>query len=85
MCAKPMLVPVLAEAGSGLRLNKHLEHDDGELVFLHACKLGLEGIVSKRLRSGYRSGLSPDRLKEETFGGRGEARSGRGLEQAGGQ
>jgi hypothetical protein len=29
--AKPMLVPVLAEAGSGLRLNKHLEHDDGNL------------------------------------------------------
>jgi hypothetical protein len=55
MCAKPMLVPVLAEAGSGLRLNKHLEHDDGELVFRHACKLGLEGIVSKRLGSRYRS------------------------------
>jgi bifunctional non-homologous end joining protein LigD len=25
-----------------------LEHEDGEVVFRHACKLGLEGIVSKR-------------------------------------
>jgi bifunctional non-homologous end joining protein LigD len=27
---------------------EHLEHDDAELVFRHACKMGLEGIVSKR-------------------------------------
>jgi ATP-dependent DNA ligase len=31
-------------------------------LFRHACKLGLEGIVSKRLGSRYRSGRSPDRL-----------------------
>jgi hypothetical protein len=29
-----------------LRLNEHME-EDGPLVFHHACKLGLEGIVSK--------------------------------------
>jgi bifunctional non-homologous end joining protein LigD len=29
-------------------------------VFRHACKLGLEGIVSKRKGSPYRSGRSPD-------------------------
>jgi hypothetical protein len=29
----------------------------------HACKLGLEGIVSKRKNSPYRSGRSPDWLK----------------------
>ena len=29
----------------------------------HACKMGLEGIVSKRLGSRYRSGRSPDWLK----------------------
>jgi ATP-dependent DNA ligase len=29
----------------------------------HACKLGLEGIVSKRKGSPYRSGRSPDWLK----------------------
>ena len=36
---------------------------DGAVVFQHACKMGLEGIVSKRLGSRYRSGRSPDWLK----------------------
>jgi hypothetical protein len=33
------------------------------IVFAHACKIGLEGIVSKRKDSAYRSGRSPDWLK----------------------
>jgi ATP-dependent DNA ligase len=45
---KATLASVLAKAGSGLRLNEHLEHDDGEVVFRHACKIGLEG--SHRMR-----------------------------------
>ena len=36
----------LAKAGPGVRLNEHMECDDGEIVSRHACKLGLEGIVS---------------------------------------
>jgi ATP-dependent DNA ligase len=36
---------------------------NGPTVFAHACKLGLEGIVSKRKDSAYRSGRSPDWLK----------------------
>ena len=32
--------------------------ETGDVVFRHACKLGLEGIVSKRLGSPYRSGRS---------------------------
>jgi ATP-dependent DNA ligase len=32
-------------------------------VLTHGCKLGLEGIVSKRKGSPYRSGRSPDWLK----------------------
>src|SRR5262249_32625055 len=36
---------------------------DGPTVFAHACKMGLEGIVSKRKDSAYRSGRSPDCLK----------------------
>ena len=60
---KATLASVLAKAGLGIRLNEHLEHDDGEVVFRHACKLGLEGIVSKRKGSPYRSGRSPDWLK----------------------
>ena len=34
----------------GLQFNAHLTHP-GDIVFEHACKLGLEGIVSKRLGS----------------------------------
>ena len=44
-------------------VNEHLEHPDGHVVFHHACTLGAEGIVSKRLGSRYRSGRSPDWLK----------------------
>ena len=40
-----------------------MEFDDGETVFRHACKMGLEGIVSKRKDSPYRSGRSKDWLK----------------------
>ncbi len=36
---------------------------DGEMVLGHACKMGLEGIVSKRKDSPYRSGNSPDWIK----------------------
>src|SRR5262249_32023702 len=46
----------------GLRRTGPLAHD-GESVFRHACKMGLEGIVSKRLGSRYRSGRSKDWLK----------------------
>jgi ATP-dependent DNA ligase len=38
---------------------------DGPTVFAHACKMGLEGIVSKRKGSPYRSGRSPDWLKSK--------------------
>jgi hypothetical protein len=33
--------------------------------FRHACKMGLEGIVSKRKDSAYRSGRSPDWPKKK--------------------
>jgi bifunctional non-homologous end joining protein LigD len=52
----------VAKARSGIRFNEHME-GDGQTVFAHACKLGLEGIVSKRKDSAYRSGRSPDWLK----------------------
>jgi bifunctional non-homologous end joining protein LigD len=44
----------------GIELSDHMEHDDAALVFQHACKLGLEGIISKRKDSPYRSGRSLD-------------------------
>jgi bifunctional non-homologous end joining protein LigD len=40
-----------------------MEHPEGDVAFRHACKMGLEGIISKRLGSRYRSGRSPDWLK----------------------
>jgi ATP-dependent DNA ligase len=41
----------------GIVLNEFFE-GDGDILFEHACKLGCEGIVSKRLGSPYRSGRS---------------------------
>jgi bifunctional non-homologous end joining protein LigD len=52
----------VAKARPGIRFNEHIE-GDGPTVFAHACKMGLEGIVSKRKDSMYRSGRSPDWLK----------------------
>jgi bifunctional non-homologous end joining protein LigD len=59
---KATLASVLRLCRSGLQFNQHLEHP-GNIVFRHACKMGLEGIVSKRLGSRYISGRSRDWLK----------------------
>jgi bifunctional non-homologous end joining protein LigD len=59
---KATLSSVVAKAGAGIRYNEHIEAD-GPTVFAHACKMGLEGIVSKRKDSPYRSGRSRDWLK----------------------
>jgi bifunctional non-homologous end joining protein LigD len=59
---KATLASSLAKARPGIRFNEHIE-GDGPTVFAHACKMGLEGIVSKRKDSAYRSGRSPDWLK----------------------
>ena len=61
---KATLASILRKSRHGVRLNDHMEHPEGAVVFQHACKMGLEGIVSKRLGSRYRSGRSPDWLKE---------------------
>jgi ATP-dependent DNA ligase len=62
---KTTLASLLAHAGPGLRFNEHMDEQNGPLVFQHACKLGLEGIVSKRRNSRYRSGRSPDWIKSK--------------------
>ena len=64
---KATLASILRKSRPGVRLNDHLEHPEGAVVFQHACKMGLEGIVSKRLGSRYRSGRSPDWLKFKTL------------------
>ncbi len=60
---KATLASLLRKGKPGVRLNEHLAHPNGAAVFQHVCKLGAEGIVSKRLGSRYRSGRSPDWLK----------------------
>ena len=47
----------------GIRLSEHLDGADGEIVFRHACKLGLEGIVAKRRDRPYRSGRTTEWVK----------------------
>jgi bifunctional non-homologous end joining protein LigD len=56
------LARLLARAPAGIVFNGHTD-EDGAVVFRHACKMGLEGIVSKRLTSPYRSGPSRDWIK----------------------
>jgi bifunctional non-homologous end joining protein LigD len=61
---KRVLEALLADA-QGMQLIKHVDHiaGNGELVLDHACKLGLEGIVSKRADAPYRSGRRPEWIK----------------------
>ena len=60
---KATLASILRKPRHGVRLNEHLAHECGLTVFQHACKMGLEGIVSKRLGSTYRSGRTSDWLE----------------------
>jgi bifunctional non-homologous end joining protein LigD len=41
----------------------HLSAERGEAMFHHACAMGLEGVVSKRATSRYRSGSCKSWLK----------------------
>jgi bifunctional non-homologous end joining protein LigD len=61
---KAMLAKLLRNAGPGLHVSEHTE-GDGPTIFLHACKMGLEGIVSKRCRSRYQSGPTPHWVKSK--------------------
>jgi bifunctional non-homologous end joining protein LigD len=60
---KPTLASILRKSRHGVRPERapraRLRSDGVQ----DACKMGLEGIVSKRLGSRYRSGRSPDWLK----------------------
>jgi bifunctional non-homologous end joining protein LigD len=54
---KATLASLLRGSRPGVRLCEHLEHEDGAVVFRHACAMGLEGIVSKRRKGDYRTPL----------------------------
>jgi bifunctional non-homologous end joining protein LigD len=59
---KTRLARLLRRAPPGIALNDYTD-ESGAAVFRHACRMGLEGIVSKRLTAPYRSGRSSDWLK----------------------
>jgi bifunctional non-homologous end joining protein LigD len=59
---KAKLAKLLARVGAGIVLNEHIVAD-GAVVFAQACRMGFEGIVSKRLDAPYRSGRSGDWIK----------------------
>jgi bifunctional non-homologous end joining protein LigD len=52
---KKRLAKLLGARRLGIVLSDHTD-DDGATIFRHACRMGLEGIVSKRLTTPYRSG-----------------------------
>jgi len=59
---KRLLAKLIQNAHPGLQLSEYIA-EAGDVVFRYACELGLEGIVSKRLGSLYRSGRSRDWIK----------------------
>jgi bifunctional non-homologous end joining protein LigD len=59
---KRRLAGLLRLPHEGIALNEHFA-GDGAVIFKHACALGCEGIVSKRLGSPYKAGRSPQWLK----------------------
>jgi len=59
---KRRLAGLLRLPHDGIALNEHFK-GDGANIYKHACALGCEGIVSKRLGSPYRAGRSNYWLK----------------------
>jgi bifunctional non-homologous end joining protein LigD len=54
---------LLAKAPPKIHYVEFFEMNDGDALYRHACKLGLEGIVSKRRDAPYRSGRQESWLK----------------------
>jgi bifunctional non-homologous end joining protein LigD len=52
---KAALARLLRETEAGILRNEHVA-EDGPTVLAHACRLGAEGIVSKKVDGTYRSG-----------------------------
>jgi bifunctional non-homologous end joining protein LigD len=52
---KAALAHLLRDAKASFLLNEHIA-EEGATVFAHACRLGAEGIVSKKVDGAYQSG-----------------------------
>jgi bifunctional non-homologous end joining protein LigD len=59
---KAELARLLRDTEAGIVLNEHVA-EDGPTVFEHSCRLGAEGIVSKKVDGTYRSGPCPVWIK----------------------
>jgi bifunctional non-homologous end joining protein LigD len=59
---RKMRLARLLSGSGGIALDEHIE-GEGAPVFAAACRMGLEGIVSKRINASYRSGRSRDWIK----------------------
>jgi bifunctional non-homologous end joining protein LigD len=64
---KRTLAKLVCGTHPGIALNEHYV-GDRDIVYQHACKLGREGIVSKRLGSLNRSGRSKHWVKNQRTG-----------------
>jgi bifunctional non-homologous end joining protein LigD len=60
---KLWLGKLLKRSGDGIIYNEHEAGAIGPRLFQQACKMGLEGIVSKHRERGYRAGRSPHWIK----------------------
>ena len=61
---KAALARLLEGAPPELHYSEHFE-ENGEMVLRHACRLSLEGVVSKRANGKYRSGRGRDWIKSK--------------------
>ena len=61
---KRRLAGLLRLPHDGIAINEHFG-GDGAIIYKHACALGCEGIVSKRLGSPYRAGRSAHWLEKK--------------------
>jgi bifunctional non-homologous end joining protein LigD len=60
---KNNLARLLARRPDGIFMSELEQGEIGPDLFRHACKFGLEGMVSKRRDSAYRAGRSPNWIK----------------------
>jgi bifunctional non-homologous end joining protein LigD len=74
-----VLADLLRSPRDGIAFNENFS-GDGVTIYKHACGLGCEGIVSKRLGSPYRASRSPHWIKVKNPKAPAVKRSRRGLE-----
>jgi len=65
---RAMLKKLIRKAAPVPIFSEHMDAANGERMFRHACALGLEGIVSKRLDKPYKSGRCSSWVKVKNPG-----------------